>query len=248
LTNSLNKLQGIYYLASNLAHSCVPNAIQTFTKEGQIVVRAAVPISKGSKITINHVSVPFYGTIPRQIDLENTRFITCSCQRCSDPTELGTFTSGIYCSKCPNQEGLLLPENPLVKLTEWVCNKCSDRKTEASIFEVMVDIEEDYGRLDKPFNRTVVGKCEAFIRKYDKMLHPNHYYLVGAKRYLCHTYGGSNPFDNTKSKLISFLKMLTILCKYFILFKIKFRSSSPKEGSHLQGRSQSFGCDFARYI
>ncbi len=92
------------------------NAEYTFTITGKMLVRSTVPITKGSKITINYAANPLLGTMERLKLLETTRFLgSCDCQRCKDPTELGSFTSGIFCTKCPNHEGILLPEYPLEK-------------------------------------------------------------------------------------------------------------------------------------
>jgi len=83
---------------------------QIFTKESKIVVRASVPIMKGPRITISFLSssLLFSGRMQRLKSLEKTKFGSCQCQRCSDPTELGTFINGIFCLLCRNREGILL--------------------------------------------------------------------------------------------------------------------------------------------
>ena len=43
-------------MASLIARSCEANATKSFTKDGQIIIRAAVPINKGSKITLDNTS------------------------------------------------------------------------------------------------------------------------------------------------------------------------------------------------
>ena len=78
---------------------------------------------------------------------------TCSCDRCMDPTELGSYSSAILCKKCNafkdgdgiRDEGLLLPNASLSSVpedlhllggisptviaaaaTEWKCNTCGE--------------------------------------------------------------------------------------------------------------------------
>lgn len=73
-------LQALYYVASKLGHSCVPNATKVVTKDGRIIVRATVPITKGTRITLNHVA-PLWGTMKRRFHIVQARFRSCSCER-----------------------------------------------------------------------------------------------------------------------------------------------------------------------
>ena len=147
-----------------------------------MLVRTTVPIANGSKITINYTTNPLLGTVERLKLLETTRFLgSCDCQRCKDPTELGSFTSGIFCTKCPNHEGILLPEYPLEKETNWVCNKCSSKKSRSFIAKLL---DEDVIPLDNG-DRGKSAKCEDFIRKYERILHPNHYLLTDIRFLYC---------------------------------------------------------------
>ena len=42
------------------------------------------------------------------LELKAEWFFDCSCERCSDPTELGSYTSSVCCPGCP-KKGYLLP-------------------------------------------------------------------------------------------------------------------------------------------
>ena len=165
-----------------ISHCCVANAKKTFTNEGQIVVRATVPIAKGTKICLNYTE-PLWGTWKRQFDLEETRFAACRCQRCIDPMELGSFASGISCDHCPNQEGVLVPEDPFDKFSDWICHKCSDRQDIGFISGFVAKLGEDWAGL----GRYAIAESEAFLRKYEKLVHPNHHYLTDVKFLLCKT-------------------------------------------------------------
>lgn len=53
------------------------------------------------------------GTSQRQFHLKTGKYFTCKCDRCSDPTELGTNFSTLKCNSC--NDGWLLPEKPIGK-------------------------------------------------------------------------------------------------------------------------------------
>lgn len=165
-----------------ISHCCVANATKTFTNEGQIVVRATVPIAKGTKICLNYTE-PLWGTMKRQFDLEETRFAACRCKRCIDPTELGSFASGIFCDRCPNQDGILVPQDPFDKFSDWICHKCSGRQGIGFISGFVAKLGGDWAEL----GRYAIAESEAFLRKYEKILHPNHHYLSDVKFLLCKT-------------------------------------------------------------
>lgn len=180
--------QALYSTASMMSHSCVPNATRTFTKDGQIIIRAAVPIAKGAKITLNFTKSSFTGTMNRQIELqEKTKFELCRCERCKDPTELGTFASTIYCVECPNQEarGILLWEDPLAfNYADWVCNKCPHRVSHSFVHNFMKMLEEKWLAVD----RKSFADCERFLRQYSDILHPQHYFFMELKLAICNIY------------------------------------------------------------
>lgn len=181
-------------MASLIEHDCVANATKTFTSDGQVVVRAAVPINRGDRIALSYTE-PMWGTINRQRHLQQTKFFQCRCQRCQDPTELDTFTSGIYCLQCGlREQGVLLAEDPFSETSDWVCNKCSARQPASFIASII----ETVGKELVGLKRGSITDCEAFIRKYTKVLHPHHFYLTDVKMALCQMYGhleGQNLTD-----------------------------------------------------
>lgn len=52
--------QAVFATASLFEHDCVANATRSFTSEGNIVIRAAVPISRGQNISLNYID-PLWG-------------------------------------------------------------------------------------------------------------------------------------------------------------------------------------------
>ncbi len=237
------KLQALYAVTGMIDHSCVANAITSFTKKGKVVVRATVPITKGARIFLNYVEpmLPF-GTLRRQYDLlSQTRFEDCRCDRCKDPTELATYLSAIFCTKCPNQEGILLSENPLSMIGDWSCSKCSDRKSVTSIGDLMGRIEKDLDVVNKDDNRENASVCEKYIKKYEKILHPNHYMLLSIKISLCHAYGKSvqrDPRCNRKGS--SILNSKIECCCGTNLFLLRCHEKERAVGS---GAPQNHRCN-----
>lgn len=196
-------------------HRCVPNATYGFKENGQIVIRAAVPITKASRIyndyTISNGGL-FCSTILRQSILEQTRFGSCSsCPRCKDPTEMGTYSSGVYCPKCPNLEGILLPENPFNENSDWLCNKCSFRLSYKSVINLTKDSMQEFLNLDLES----VPDCENFIQKYAKTLHPHNFMLTGVKYSLVNKYRPSSEENlNDAACTLSYIFNVNIIFKY----------------------------------
>lgn len=89
----------IYDVGSMLEHSCMPNCSKTFTQDGYLLVRTSdsVPIKTDQHLSISYTD-PLWGTTQRLAHLADTKFFVCKCPRCSDPTELGTYFSGIKCT------------------------------------------------------------------------------------------------------------------------------------------------------
>lgn len=94
-----SSILGVYQKASLLEHNCIPNTHRTFDADLNLVMRAAIPIKRGQHLTSCYTE-PLSTTSIRQEHLRATKYFTCGCKRCKDPTELNTFTSAIKCSEC----------------------------------------------------------------------------------------------------------------------------------------------------
>ncbi|KAF2365747.1 SET domain [Trinorchestia longiramus] len=112
-------------LSAMLMHECVPNSEHWFV-DGYLVVRAAMPIPKGSVVSISYTS-SMLGTQSRQKHLSFTKLFLCQCRRCKDPTELGTHISSVLCRSC--KKGLLVPPNQSEQNSgsECCCIECSKK-------------------------------------------------------------------------------------------------------------------------
>ena len=96
------QVRSIFPLQSQIVHSCQPN-LQYIEKEGgrKIVLQATTKIEAGDRLSVRYT--PFLqGRLSLKKWLLEQRYIECSCARCVDATELGTFTRwGLsnYCYK-----------------------------------------------------------------------------------------------------------------------------------------------------
>lgn len=183
--------RAVFGSACLMAHDCVPNtACYVNPNTQRMTVKAAVDIPAGKMITTSY-TFTLDGTQRRRTHLRETKFFDCICQRCTDPTELGTHLSSLICPKC-NGQHFAVPEDPLDKDTFW---KCSDEQCGFEISAVHVRrLLECLQRKADALNYDDVDGLEAFIDSWTPVLHPNHSILIGVKYYLCHFYGNAPGF------------------------------------------------------
>ena len=92
-----------------------------------MTMRSVVKIPKGSDI-LHAYTEPLDTILTRKSLLQVGKFFTCQCPRCSDPTELGTFSSALLCSQCGGgKDNVLLSTDVADVEAEWGCQKCSLR-------------------------------------------------------------------------------------------------------------------------
>lgn len=133
------EVSAIYPTAYLMEHSCLPNTAHIFDGAAgsyKITIRAALPIKKGDHITTMYTHA-LWGTQARREHLRETKYFSCKCQRCSDPTELGTYLSALKCMGMNPDEpcgGIQLPLNPLDDNTEWACDKCDVKLTNQEVY------------------------------------------------------------------------------------------------------------------
>lgn len=76
----------------------------------RLTMRTTVNVKEGEQLFMTYTYI-LSGTRSRQDLLSKGKFFSCNCERCSDPTELGTHFSSILCRKC--QGGVIVPDRPL---------------------------------------------------------------------------------------------------------------------------------------
>ena len=114
-----------------------------------------------------------------------------------DPTELGTYVSGVNCDKC--KYSYLLPLQPLDYNTTWECIGCDNTQPSDTIKTKLAKFEDQIEHVlpSEP------EKYELLLRKMRYCLHENHYLITDCKRKLIDIYGHKEGFEYEKlSKLV----------------------------------------------
>ncbi|KAG0727633.1 SET domain-containing protein SmydA-8, isoform A [Chionoecetes opilio] len=64
-------------------------------------------------------------TTERRKHLRYGKFFDCACERCADPTELGTHFGALKCSQ-PGCGGSIVSTDPLLATNDaaWACDRC----------------------------------------------------------------------------------------------------------------------------
>lgn len=180
----------IYNHASMLEHSCRPNLSKSFTCKNEIVFWAPNPIKAGERLSICYSDV-LWSTANRLDHLQQTKLFRCSCTRCVDPTEFGTFFSAMRCSgfkKELNCTGLLLPEDVKNWYGDWVCNKCRGSVAAKEISTILDRAKVDNEAMQKNNEK----HCNMYITHYSRWLGPNHHFIVDVKVSLSQIIGGES--------------------------------------------------------
>ena len=86
--------------------------------------RTTVSLKKGQELYDHYVS-PLSSTRGRRTRLKEGWYFDCDCERCADPTELGTNFSSAFCGRCTTKS-IVLPSDPLLSELEHqrTCQSC----------------------------------------------------------------------------------------------------------------------------
>ena len=173
---------GLYIRAARLNHSCKPNTRPVFTADRSMNVMATDDIAKGQEITTSYLE-PFYTTLQRRAILKRGKAFDCDCPRCSDPTEFGSYSSGIRCSSC--RQGWALSTNPLDMTSSWQCSNCQLCLGVNDVIALDNKLVEELRRV----NKEKVANLEKFHKAYEPYLHPTHAFLMQLKQWMFEAYG-----------------------------------------------------------
>ncbi|CAG4959972.1 unnamed protein product [Parnassius apollo] len=190
-----SELQALYCNTCILEHSCIPNTKHTFNHSNadkndlyKITVKVVVPVMKDHHITTMY-SHALWGTQARRQHLKDTKYFSCKCPRCSDPTELGTYLSAMKCFGDGTKpcNGIHLPEDPLDDETDWACSECPVKVNNSQINMLISQMGEEVdGVLIMGGSVTML---ENLLCRLSTFLHPNHYHLYSLKHSLIQLYG-----------------------------------------------------------
>ncbi|XP_072945067.1 SET domain-containing protein SmydA-8 [Epargyreus clarus] len=194
-----SELLALYAKTCIMEHSCVPNTKHSFNLSKKdsdlyrITIKVVLPIIKDNHITTMY-SHALWGTQARRQHLKDTKYFSCKCERCSDPTELGTYLSAMKCFGDGNEtcDGIHLPENPLDEETEWACNKCKVKVNNSQINMLISQMGEEVDNVLMMGGS--VTMLENLLCRLSTFLHPNHYHLYSIKHSLVQLYGRQPSF------------------------------------------------------
>jgi len=171
--------QAIFPTFSFMSHSCAPNCTHSVFPNKTLALQAKVKIPAGTEFTISYIS-PLQGSLKRRMKLREKWFFSCSCPRCEDPTELGSFTSALLCQVCSCPEGYIVSQTPQDPEAPWVCVQCGFQIRAEEVNQEETKIAEAIQKLDN----NSIPQFEKFLESISLRLHPRHYLVILLKRHL----------------------------------------------------------------
>ncbi|XP_038112764.1 SET domain-containing protein SmydA-8 isoform X2 [Culex quinquefasciatus] len=189
LTNG-REICGLYPIGCMLEHCCMPNCFYTFdcTKGMKLTFKAGRDIEKGEHLSTTYTHA-LWGTQQRRDHLKTNKYFSCSCARCADPTELGTYLSALRCLGVDGVgcSGYQLPIDSLNDASDWKCNQCPVQIEADQVNFLLAKIGEEMD--DAIEQKTSIKQKEDMIAKLLTFLHPNHYHIFALKHSLIQMYG-----------------------------------------------------------
>ena len=175
------KVRSLFPVQSLILHSCLPN-LQYIEKIGgrRIVLQATTKIEAGEVLSVRYT--PFLqGRISLTKCLAEQRYFKCSCPRCKDATELGTFTSSALCDReeCRDSGGLLLPVDPMSR-SDWICSSCQSITSNAKVEE----IEDSYIERFKELPQGDLNEYYKFLNELGDRFHASHHLVMRMAQFL----------------------------------------------------------------
>lgn len=109
--------------------------------------------------------------------MEIAGLFICKCERCIDPTELGTYLSALKCQNCPT--GYLLPVDPVDSFSDWYCSHCPCVLSDEEAMDIIEDAEMSAGYPKKDIlGEEDVNLLLEYVETFSgRILHPRHYIL-----------------------------------------------------------------------
>ncbi|EDS26607.1 conserved hypothetical protein [Culex quinquefasciatus] len=188
-TSSGYTIRGLYPKLAIMAHSCVPNVVHSIhpSKDYRLTARTAIDVEEGSKLYTTY-TYTLSGTMVRQAALKSTKYFTCQCKRCLDPTELGTHFSSLKCQKCDN--GVIVSSKPTDEEAEWHCTHCEYKLKGAAMAKAIQVMQAEIDELAyMEYGPERLESFERVFKKYRSVLHPLHFINTSIRNSLIELYG-----------------------------------------------------------
>ncbi|KAK4887586.1 hypothetical protein RN001_003857 [Aquatica leii] len=154
---------------SILSHNCISNISHTIVcdenADYRVTVRATTETKKGGELFSSY-TYALWPTMVRRQHLKESKYFFCTCDRCSDSTEIGTHMSSLICNKC--NIGVLYGND------NWACLNCGDSRTS-------VEVQKLFETIQNEIDAANIADLEGIMEKYVSVLHPHNSYLVMMK-------------------------------------------------------------------
>ncbi|XP_044252838.1 SET domain-containing protein SmydA-8-like [Tribolium madens] len=188
-TQRLVNIRGLYPLISFLSHNCKHNTKHCFINDNfRLVLTASTSIKEGELITTTYTQT-LWGTLSRRSHLKMAKHFDCLCERCTDPTEFGTYLSAVNCNVCGDGSKVTSCD-PLNSEANWHCEKCGFVITGGDMVWGNEVLQKELTYLDKKNPESL----EEFLERYAEVLHPRNSYSLQVKYALCQIYGNLDGF------------------------------------------------------
>lgn len=146
-----------------------------------------VDIPMGGIINVTYTQ-SLKSTIERRAHLRFSKCFDCGCERCVDPTEMGTFCGAIVCFKC--KTGKQVSTDPLDGRAMWKCSQCGHEITGKQVELGNKSLQSEFDRLDKRSPKAF----EEFLVRYEGTLHGMNTHVLQVKYALIQLYGNVDGF------------------------------------------------------
>jgi len=173
--NGLN-LRAMYRTACIMSHHCRPNTRHTFDPDNSINIYSTRRIKKGETISATYTN-SLWSTNDRREHLKMSKCFWCECERCTDPTEFGSYMSATRCSRCSSGLEHLVSEDPLNSEANYSCEKCSNSQRATQIRTGNMTIANEL----KELNRSKLENLMGFLTQYEPILGPTNAHVVEIK-------------------------------------------------------------------
>ncbi|KAJ8680302.1 hypothetical protein QAD02_016089 [Eretmocerus hayati] len=94
---------------------------------------------RGDHLSTTYTHV-LWSTRARHEHLRETKYFSCICSRCADPTELGSHLGSL---KCPCGKGWMTPEQPLQPDSDWSCDQCPGMLSSSEVLQLTDRLSEE---------------------------------------------------------------------------------------------------------
>ncbi|KAK5644162.1 hypothetical protein RI129_008007 [Pyrocoelia pectoralis] len=189
----------LYPKLAILSHNCVSNTVHTISSDNfTVTIRTSTDVCRGEELFSSY-TYALWPTLVRNEFLLESKYFQCKCERCSDPTEMGTHMSSLKCSdKC---DGVLKCTSPLER-GNWVCSLCTNCKTYTEVKTLFTAIQTE---IEQNLNG------EELLTKYETTLHPNNAYFVIIKSSLLQLYRLQKQYDKAAQFAKDVLQVVNVI-------------------------------------